>query len=392
MIAVHSIRGFLDFKVRVQEPPEGAAWWDASAVWLQGFMFDIEPYISTLFLTVAGFSMMVVARGLKPGEVGRWRRRRSLTALKLAAISWVIFWTHGGVGWPYPWLAAEILYTIGLGLVATMWFVTPGKMRYPGLLLLMAFCLGFTLLAETYPDLAISRLAQGPGAHFPNLLFVPLGALLALCYFHWPGWTRNALGGLGLAVVLAYHLVVIPPVQKEFWLKHQVERNSVETVFDKPFGRSAHKRSFVTDGRLGSTYDLKWAAHQMGLRDQAPPCELRSRGFWNKKLVLVPYLCALMLLTFWLAWLPVWRRCPAILRRGLEPLFLWGRHALKIYVVHLALVGVGAVALGRPSRSPGMTLVIMLVVAGLCTALTLVVDRRRTADDRRLSRGGQDVT
>jgi len=90
--------------------------------------------------------------------------------------------------------------------------------------------------------------------------------------------------------------------------------------------------------------------------------------------VLVPYLAALMLLTFSLAWGTWWRRCPPWAAIVARPLHLWGTHALKLYLFHLGLVAVGTLFLGRSRLTPAGTAGVILCIAVACTGLAFVAD------------------
>lgn len=389
MVLVHVARAVVD----PDEPGAAGAF--------RSLLMTTEPLISTLFLTLVGVSL-VLAHG-RSASGRAWWRSRIVRALTLVLLSWGIFWVHGGINPPYPFLSAEILYTIGLAVLLYAPVVHPNGVRWWLLALLGALLAAATALAEAYPREALSRLAQGPGAHLPNLLFPALGILLAWTWHrrkpetHWGGagtgggaaggtpaapaagrmrgpggesvrsdrawlWWRRWMLPLGLVVVLAYHFLWAPANQER--TGPSVERPSnIEAVFNRPHGRTAASRELVTDGQWGSTYDLRWVAGRMGLADP-PPRIVRSRAFWNKKLALVPYLSAWMLVLFGLA-MPGASRRKGALRAGppaagaspsrpffhflpgrvapgemaplLQPLHLLGRHALKLYVFHLAL-------------------------------------------------------
>ncbi len=400
---------------------------------LKGFLLTVEPYISTLFLTLAGFSL-VLARGAagRPRWLAHtWWRRRVGRAATLVLLSWGIFWVHGGICPPYPFLSADILYTIGLAVLLYAPAVGPSGIRGWVLALLVALGIAGTALAEAHPAHPLARLAQGPGAHLPNLLIPALGIALAWLWHRGrgpastgqpaepdrlaapvvlvpsplPGSSSSAaasppgsstpslqvgasLLAAGLAIVLGYHLGWAPGNQEAARAKGQ-EISTLEAVFNRPYGRTAASRNVVTDGDWGSTYDLRWLGHVAGLA-QEPPRVVRSRAFWNKKLVLIPYLSGLMLVTFGLAGLTAWS-CGRRFRRLrpssflTAPLLLLGRHPLKLYVFHLALAAMLSVIPGPDTALPSYLGCVAATLAA-CLGVAWLVERRgrtrRTSDGR----------
>lgn len=365
MVLIHTVRGFLrrDYadasKVDLSDPIE------AAAVAVRDLLYTTEPYISALFLTVAGFTMAAVG---VTGE--RWPRRRLYRALQLALLSWLIHWVHAGTNPPYPFLSAEILYTIGLGLVLFSPLVSKSAFRWPGLAVLVMVLVGITWFAEGHPDYTVARLAQGPGAHLPNLLFFPVGIGLAAIWRSGKVRWQRLVIAVGLAGVVAYHLLVAPAVVAEAADGGQ-EVSGTEAIFNEPFGRIYTERLFVVDGRYGSTYDLSLLAHGVGLREEPPRRFLKRRTYWNKKLALMPYLIFWMGVTFGLAWLPWRARFPAVIRLC-APWSLMGRHALLLYLLHLAAIAAAVALFGGNSAGPLVTLAAMagvLVVCGVAAAL-----------------------
>ncbi len=366
MIFIHTVRGVLLRAYKHADQVDASTWLDRGAVAARAFLFTTEPYISALFLTVSGFAMVAT---LPAGDAVRpgWYRHRLLRGLQLALLSWAIFWFHAGVNPPYPFLSAEILYTIGLGIAATCWLVPAGRLRWPGLLGLSALFVALTLFAEGNPDHPAARLAQGPGAHLPNLLFFPLGIVLALAWRSGRADLRRGILVGGILLVSLYHGYVAPLVQLE--REEQGETvSAVEALFNRPFGRIVSDRHFVVDARFGSTYDLKWLAHAVGLRETPPARYHKVRSFWNKKLVLMPYLAGWMCLTFGLAWLPFWQRRRR-LRRLAEPLFLLGRNPRHLYHFHHAVKAAGVARFGGNRWGPAATAAAIVAMVGLCVGL-----------------------
>jgi len=384
MVLVHTARGVLGQMYRVSEPGPDFGLVERLAVSVQSFLFTIEPYISSLFLSLVGFSMVLVSKGLRPDQVARWRLRRLRTAAMLALLSWGIFWIHGGIQWPYPFLSAEILYTIAIGIVACVGLL-PGadapqklpnsllaarRLRIVGLALCFAAACALTGIAEHSPGSGLALLAQGPGAHLPNLAFVFLGALLGSAHMSGSKLLRVGLPLLGVAVLVLYHAAIVPRLQDERRTAG-LSSGVLQSAFNTPTGRTSVARKFVTGGGYGSVYDLQRVAAAAGVIEEAPRPKTVTRYFWNKKLVLVPYLAGLMLISFGLSWWRIWARAPAFPSRLGRPVLMMGRHALLLYVLHLALVALAVVVFGRSSLSPAAAAATAVAILCACVLACL---------------------
>ncbi len=377
MVLIHTVRGFLlrDYafadRIDLSDPME------AAAVAARDLLYTTEPYISALFLTVAGFTMAVV------GVSGKaWSGRRLRRGLQLVLLSWAIHWVHAGVNPPYPFLSAEILYTIGLGLVFFSRFARARRFRWLGLGLISVALVGVTWYAEGHPSHALARLAQGPGAHLPNLLFFPVGlALAAIWQLRETRWRWGVLL-VGLVGVVVYHSLVAPKLVVEAAARGE-KVSSVEALFDEPFGRLYTERLFVVDGRFGSTYDLHLLAHGVGLEEAPPKRFLKRRTYWNKRLALMPYLVFWMGITFGLAWLPFPRRT-AVIGKVSGPWSLMGRHALFLYLLHLAAIAAAVAIFGGNRAGPLATLLAMVGLLLVCLGAAAIREwlRHRQLGDR----------
>lgn len=395
MVLVHTAKGILDSTYRVSVARPEFSFSERLAVSVQSFLLTTEPYVSALFLTLVGFSMVLVSSKVREKGVSGWRLRRLRTAVKLTLISWVIFWVHGGIQWPYPFFSAEILYTIALGIVTCMWLLplswAPAKnspdpgvqhdancavMFFPwrivGLAAAFAVACGVTAYAESVAENEFGLLAQGPGAHFPNIAFVFLGALLGAVH---TSRTRLFLAGIpivGLLILIFYHVAIIPELQAQRKAAG-LTSGPITAIFDAPTGRTTVERAFVTGGSYGSVYDLQRAAAALGLLEDAPPPKIVKRCFWTKKVILVPYLAGLMFLTFGVAWWPRWASLPFVVRRVVSPLILMGRTSLFLYVFHLALIALAVVVLGRSTLSPSATAFGAVVILTSCVCAARAV-------------------
>jgi len=189
--------------------------------------------------------------------------------------------------------------------------------------------------------------------------------------YHLPsGWRHGLLAG-GLFLVVLYHGVLAPQVRRGLPPEKQAMHN-LRVVLDAPFGRTYTTRKFAVDqSRQGAVRDLRILGAKLGFTEP-PEKRTRRRTFWNARLVLAPYLAALMAVTFALAWLPFWRRARQRLRWLASPLLLMGRWALRIYVFHLAVIAIGVVIWGRAKLSipawAGFTLGVLVLSLGFAGA------------------------
>jgi len=374
MIAVHGLRGLMGTPWRVRAPGPDMAGFDAFGVHVWWWVYTTTPFVSTLFLTLVGFSLALSVR--RAPDPGAWRRRQSVRALGLIGISMAFFAVERGIHLPYPFLSAGILHTIGVGILIGVWVVGEGGWRRWALVGWVAATCAVTWLAEAQPEHPLARLAQGPGSHAPNLVFVALGAALG----RWTGALsprlRRVVPALGVLVLVIYHVAVLPPVQEEQAAAGRA-RSTLETAFNRPWGRVTVWREWDVGEGLGSLHQLKQLAAAVDT-DRTPPAEgMRRHPFWNKRLRQVPWLAGVMLLLFGLAWT---RPAATLLRRAaipLRPLLLPGRYALRVYVFHLVVLAVVVTAAGRAKHPPGTTLAITGGVFLLSWGLAELSERRR---------------
>lgn len=374
MIAVHGLRGLMGRPWRDRLPGADMEGLEAFGVHLWWWVYTTTPFVSTLFLTLVGFSLALSIR--RAASPDRWRRRQSVRALGLIGISMAFFAVERGIHWPYPFLSAGILHTIGVGILIGVWVVGEGRWRRWALVAWIVATCAVTALAEAQPDHDLSRLAQGPGSHAPNLVFVALGAALGRWTGDLPGPLRRVVPALGVLVLLIYHTVVLPPVQAEQAAAGR-ERTALETAFNQPWGRITVWREWDVGAGLGSAHQLKQLAARVD-GDRSPPAqELRRHPFWNKRLRQVPWLAGVMLLLFGLAWT---RPVDSFLRRAaipLRPLIVPGRYALRVYVFHLVVLAVVVTAAGRAKHPPGTTVAITLGVFLASWGFAELSERRR---------------
>jgi uncharacterized membrane protein len=372
MVLIHSLRGFLARTYAVPGEVEPDSIVTDITVAVRAFLFTTEPYISALFLTVSGYALVVVWRRLPPARRRSWQVSRLRRAGLLILISWVIFWSHAGINSPYPFVNAGVLYNIGIGIAVSVWMLPAKRSHIVVLLALTALLCCATLFAEANPDHLVAVVAQGPGAHLPNLLFFPLGMALAWVWCHGGRVGRFAVPLGGLVIVIIYHTVVIPPVQGNLQ-SSGIDATAVQAVFNAPFGRIVSRRRFVAERSHGSIYDLKWLAHKAGLQDDPPKRNTRRRSFWNKRFNLMPYLAGLMALTFGLAWLPFGGNRKWFMGLA-RPLLLLGRHALFLYVFHLVVIAIGVGIFGTGHFGPAGTLVSFLLVLIACALVARLLE------------------
>ena len=379
MIMVHGLRGLLGEPWRNRLPGPGMAGLEAFGVHVWWWVYTTTPFVSTLFLTLVGFSLALSIRRA-PDPVA-WRRRQSLRALGLIGISMTFFLVERGFHWPYPLLSAGILHTIGVGILIGVWMVGEGRWRRWALAGWVLVTCAVTALAEARPDHPLARLAQGPGSHAPNLAFVALGVALGSWALDLSIAWRRLVPALGFAVLVVFHAGVLPSVQAENEAEG-LHRNAVETAFNRPWGRITTWREWDVGAGLGSAHQLKRLASYVDPERDPPPTQIRRHPFWNKRLHQVPWLAGIMMLVFGLAWS---RPVDGFLRRAstpLRPLFALGRFALRVYVFHLVVIAVVVTAFGRATHPPAVAMAITVGVLLLSWGLAEGTAWRRRRRDR----------
>ena len=353
MILVHGLRGLLGPPWRERLPAPGMHGLEALGVHVWWWVYTTTPFVSTLFLTLVGFSLALSIR--RAPDPAAWRRRQLLRALGLVGISMLFFLVERGVHWPYPFLSAGILHTIGVGILLGVWVVGEERWRRWALAGWVLVTVLLTALAEARPDHPLARLAQGPGSHAPNLVFVALGAALGRWALDLTPRLRRVVPILGALILLVYHGAILPPVQESRAAAGQV-RSTVEVGFNQPWGRITTWREWDVGPGLGSVHQLKQLAARLDPEGTSPPPGLRKHPFWNKRLRQVPWLVGIMLLLFGVAWTRPVDRVLGVSGGLLRPLLLPGRYALRVYVFHLVVLAVVVTAFGRAVHPPGVAL------------------------------------
>jgi uncharacterized membrane protein len=291
-----------------------------------------EPLIAAYFLFIVGFSL-VLSQARHAAASDRWLRRAVRRALRLYLLSVLLFVPQFGVQLPHLLTSSGILSAIAVAILLVALCLAGGSPRL-NLGLLVTAILTTTALLDTQ-GIWISGINAGPGGAFPIVAFSAAGAGAALLH------QRAGLRGLLVATLLSAVPTAAALLSGQPWV---CEHGSVYTGTAAP-----------------------GAAQAMGALLGAAPTATAQVRFWNHSAIgalglLLPLAASLLLFLC----LQQFTRPGRLLR----PLGLLGRHALAVYVGHLALLGLMDLLGLRPANAlwTWMLVAALTAVAILATA------------------------
>ncbi|MEZ4225991.1 MAG: heparan-alpha-glucosaminide N-acetyltransferase domain-containing protein [Polyangiaceae bacterium] len=319
---------------RLQSPTTTATVIDRGLQWLMW----AEPYITSLFVYMAGYSVVLATRSLPDGA--KLLRRVSRRAVELVLISIGLYVMQFGIGWPDIVLSSGILQVIAIGVVGVALCLNsplPDAALASVALLSLAAC----FLLEAF-QLSVSGLNAGPGGNIPLLAHACFGALTARV---WQGGQLRSrlLSTAGIAV--GSGLAVIAPGP---WTTNHV----------------SHYKDLGGETFVSALLSGSYAS--------APTLDV---SFWNHStrgaVILLAPLVASTALALW----PRFMGAPALL-----PLRLVGRHALVIYAAHLCALGaLQLLDLHPKSGAQSLAWILGLLLLGIASAATMEQLRARLA-------------
>jgi peptidoglycan/LPS O-acetylase OafA/YrhL len=317
---------------------------NARPTWARGVLL-FEPLIPSLFLLLVGFSLTrsfdaARAREGREGSeaTGAWFARQARRAAGLWAISVLFFVAEHGVRLPDALFTGGILSVIAYSILLVGALLPLPRSGLFIAAVLLAGCAAFAWLDAT--GRAFYPLGTGSAPFLPMMLFALAGAALGRMK------TAGQKSGAGGYPLLATGLTGILGIVIGAWL---MARHGVEPLFTKPFGRSVGGRELAAPLFTGGA-----ALHV---------------GFYNLRPVLAAA-CLGLQLAVWSALSVSMRNIPEKSARFVLAL---GRHALGIYVLHLAILAVLVTVLGNQplSAKSGTATWLGLILVGQAAAIFL---------------------
>jgi len=301
----------------------------------------LEPIIPCLFLALVGASLVLVWEKLRVKEeysAQKWVGKQCKRAAGLWLIGVIFYCCENGFVLPDVFAAPGILGTIAYAIILLACLLS-----LPGHVYAIAACLALGLAAYGYLDhrgLSVFLLNQGNSPVFPILLFALAGALYARAGLavkdRWPRYASFILWLAATGLLLA-----------------MVNRFGLEALFSKPFGRSDAGRVFtLTENGVTRTI---------------------THGYYNLHPVLsvAVSLAIVSLHQFF-----------SLISRFIRPvsfgLLALGRHSLGVYILHLSLLAVAVVTLGKrafPEAWLGAVVYFGLIL--ICQAFALWRERSK---------------
>jgi uncharacterized membrane protein len=335
MVFVHVSKGFL----RMREH-WGLGYW----------VYAPEPAIPSFFLAVSGYSVVTLYRARAP-ELPPWppQVRR---ALQLIGISFCIFTSGYGVAFPDQLVTPGILSGIAVtGLLVSAALRTPRPLATCAAALAVAVGLLWALDAR---ELRILGLNGGYEPILPHLCYGFTGAVVALLQSGSEG-ARKALEAAGVLLGVAL-ILILASVGFDALFYSEMGRTHVPRTFP------AHHLAEQLTAWLG-----QGVAHPI------------RRRFWMVRPPLLLWLMGLLVAVLSLRpWLDRWLATPAGALVS-APVQRLGRHALALYVGHLAALAVLTLVLGRGTRDVGVTLSAVALFVLVCYGAALILDQREAS-------------
>jgi peptidoglycan/LPS O-acetylase OafA/YrhL len=335
MVFVHVSKGFL----RMREH-WGLGYW----------VYAPEPAIPSFFLAVSGYSVVMLYRARAP-ELPPWRPQVR-RALQLIGISFCIFTSGYGVAFPDQLVTPGILSGIAVtGLLVSAALRTRRPLATCAAALAAAVALLWVLDAR---ELRILGLNGGYEPLLPHLCYGFTGAVVALLQSGSEGARKAlAVAGVLLAVVLILILASV----------------GFDALFYTELGRTHVPR----------TLPAHHLAEQLGAWLGQGVAHPIRRRFWMVRPPLLLWLMGLLVAVLSLRpWLDRWLASPtgALVSAPAQRL---GRHALALYVGHLAALAVLTLAVGRGTRDVSVTLSAVALFVLVCYGAALILDQREAA-------------
>jgi len=281
----------------------------------------LEPLIPSLFLFLVGISLTYsISKSENPGA---WYKRQVKRALVLWLISSLFFALEENIRLPDVFIASGILCTIAYAIVLLgALLLLPKPIGMIGFI----FCISvFLFLKIDFADAHPFLLISGNSPLFPLLLFAAAGTL-------W-GLVTKRLPHFAIWIGLPSSIIAIWLIRHYGW----------ENLFTYPLGRSDATR-VLTKPLFG------------GIEKSVPYYNLRP-------------LLALFCLCVHLSCLGVLQILNHLKDSWSRQLFLLGRNALEVYILHLFLLAMLVVSFGlHPLKAVGQGDAVMIGIILICVA------------------------
>jgi hypothetical protein len=321
--------------------------------WMQ-FAMEIEPLCQALFMAMVGVSLVYSVRiATARGEKG-WGLRQLKRAGQIFGIGFLLFFFEKGWQWPWTITSNGILGAIAESMVLFLPLAVLAQRR-PAAGLWAGVALTAGLFGATYAldvaDIHLLVLNAGNGALMPYAVLTGFG-FIAACVLLDRGRVAKGLllATVGIAGALSvWHYGFMP-------------------IFDHPIGRVSTPAVYQVAGS-GPEQVWKLLTHQ--------PLKADATSYYNFRPALIPLLMALCAGIYTLA------RLPGKEMERLRPLWLVGRQSLGVYLLHLILIAITVVAVGknRALNEPWLVTTGFCVILGACY-LYAFMKERRTAQRR----------
>lgn len=317
----------------------------------------LDPYTQAMFMALVGASLAWSWNNAQARGVDRssWLKGRGKRALEVYLWAVLLFLFDKGLQWPWTFVAPGILADIALAIVV---YGVVASSRRPVLGAALLSAAGYALLALLdHQGLVLPPLNAANAPLLPNVAVTGFGLVAGI------GLLRDDKRLLG-----ALALLTLPAGA---WLLLQ---HGPAALLDFPLGRTENDMVYLGDSHgLANTWGLLTGA-------ELQPNEVT---YFNPSLRAQPFVVGAVVATWMLL-----RPLRPLTERVQGWLFVVGRHALGVYVFHLALVGipVAVFARSKPLRTELAGNLYMLFVILACYAFAFGAQWRAQRRARRKAR------
>jgi uncharacterized membrane protein len=280
--------------------------------WME-FCMLIEPLCQGLFLAMVGVSLTYSKHLFQQKNRSGWKRKQFKRGLELYGIALLFFFSQHGWQWPYLFINSGILMTIALSIV--MWTILLSRsIPFWGLLTIGLTLFGIDHLLEAV-EFQSAFINSGAGPFFTHCVLSSYGVIAGALLIK---GNSKQLSFLVITMILFAGI--------------SLSQHTFTELFSYPFGRKDFSLVYF---KASSGPEQLWKI--------ASGIELKrtTKFYYNYRVGLAPMLMAMCTGVY------LFFRILRPITSLLSPLWLIGKHSLGIYILHLIIIALITIIVGK---------------------------------------------